>query len=145
MASYKLLTLNRRGLNNPVKRRWLVTALHKEYSDIVFLQETHIKQLTSRILNSNRFLYQFHAPGSSKAQGLAILFSKDLQFSALDVLADSEGRFLFLNCMINEVKYTLVSLYAPNNNQLLFFNQTLHKLETFKIGNVLLGGDLNHI
>lgn len=80
MASYKILTLNCRGLNNPVKRRRLVANIHKECPDIVFLQETHIKLLTSRFLSATKFLYQFHGPGSSKAWGVAVLISKNLVF-----------------------------------------------------------------
>lgn len=124
MASYKVITLNCNGLNNPVKWRRLVANLHKECPDIVFLQETHIKSLTSRFLSSNRFLHQFHAPGLSKARGVVVLILKNLQFSVLSTYSDPEGRFIFINCMVNEVTYTLVSLYAPNANQLSFLDQT---------------------
>lgn len=144
MASYNLLTLNCCGLNNLVKCRRLVVLLHKERPDVVFLQETHIKRLTSRILSSNRYVHQFHAPGTSKAKGVAILISKDLQVSVSDTLSDPEGRFLFVNCKINDVRYTLASLYAPSVHQISFLATTFQKLRDFKTGEVLLGGDLNY-
>lgn len=77
--------------------------------------------------------------------GVSILISKNLQFSVLNPLSDPEERFLFINCVINEVNYTLASLYAPNVNQLLFLNQTFCKLMEFKTGEILLGGDLNYV
>lgn len=145
MANYKLYTLNCHGLNNPVKLRRLTVTLHKEHLDIMFLQETHIKHSTSRILSSHRFLHQFHAPGSSKARGVATLISKDLQFSEVSILRDPEGRFLFLNCIIDAKPYTLATLYAPNVDQLKFLDVTFRKLANFKTGVILLGGDLNYV
>lgn len=145
MASYKVLTLNCCGLNSPVKRRRLVAALHKEHPDVVFLQETHIKLLTSRILSSNRYVHQFHAPGTSKARGVAILISKDLQVSVSAIFSDPDGRFLFVNCKINEARYTLASIYAPNIHQISFLTTLFQKLRDFKTGEILLGGDLNYV
>lgn len=140
MASYKLLTLNCRELNNPVKWQWLVTALLKY--DIVFLQETHIKLLTSCILSSNRLLHQFHAPGSSKACGVAILLSKDLQFSVLDTLSDAEG--IFVHCVINEANI-LWLLFTPRiATNSPFLNRPLVNW-WWLVGDVLLRGDLNFV
>lgn len=123
MANYKLYTLNCRGLNNTIKRRRLVTILNNERPDIVFLQETLIKLLTYWILSSNKLLHQFHAPGSSKARGVAILISKDLHFSVLGILSDTEDLFFWTAWLM---KYTLASFYAPNINQISFLNLTLY-------------------
>lgn len=90
-------------------------------------------------------MHQFHTSGSSKVHGVAIFTLKDLQFTVLDTLSDGEGGFLFVNCVINEAKYTLTTLYAPNNNQLSFLKQALCKLMDFKAGEILLGGDLNFV
>lgn len=98
-ARFKALTLNCRGLGNPVKRRCLMCTLHKEHPDFVFLQETHFKPSGSCHLHSDRFVHQFHAPGTSKARGVAVLISKNLQVTISNSLIDPKGRYVFLTVL----------------------------------------------
>lgn len=145
---YKALTLNCKGLNSPIKRRRVFTALEREHPDIVFLQETHLKPLDPTkpfIYRSRWFAHQFHAAGTSKARGVAILISKNVQFDLLSTSVDTHGHFIFVNCIINAVTYTLASLYAPNVEQLAFLEEVFTKLANFKAGEVLAGGDLNYV
>lgn len=76
-------------------------------------------------------------------RGVVILVSKNLPFTFLDS-TDPTGRYLFINCIINNTPYTLATLYAPNSDQLSFISNTLTLLNDFKKGEVLLGGDLNY-
>lgn len=46
---------------------------------------------------------------------------------------------------MNDVSYTLVSIYAPNSDQLSFLSQTFQVLDGFKQGEVWMGCDLNFI
>lgn len=147
-AKYTALTLNWRGLNNPVKHRRVSDALVRERPDITFLQETHLKSLdpsNPRVLHSKWFSHQFFAPGSTKARGVAILVSKTLPFVFLDSVTDPRGRYVFVKCTINNDPYTLASIYAPNVDQLSFISNTLSLLNEFKAGELLIGGDLNYV
>lgn len=126
----------------------MIAALLRERPDVVLLQETHVKSFdpaSPYILKSRWFPHQYAAFGTSKARGVAILIAKDLQFTFSDSLVDLKGRYLFVNCVINEMPFTLASIYAPNTDQLPFLTDTFMKLHGFKSGEVLLGGDLNYI
>lgn len=60
-------------------------------------------------------------------------------------MTDPDGRFIFVNCSIEDKPITLASVYSPNKDQQRFLQETLLTLDAFKTGEVLLGGDLNLI
>lgn len=76
----KLLSVNVRGLNNPIKRKRITMHLVKSLSDIIFLQETHIKNCNRHPAPHKKFPTFFSALGSSKSRGVAILLAGHLQF-----------------------------------------------------------------
>lgn len=101
MQSIITFTLNCRGLNAKVKAKKTIHLLTASYADIVFLQETHLQNDKSKVFWSSKFPIQFHAPGSSKACGVVILFLANLRVIIGRQLSDSVGRFLFLNIHID--------------------------------------------
>lgn len=62
-----------------------------------------------------------------------------------DSIIDPQGRFLFVKGYLADTKLTLATLYAPNTGQLDFIQTTLEKLDTFKEGELIVGGDFNLI
>lgn len=91
-----LISHNPKGLNIPKKRTSLLRELSKAKSKIVFLQETHFKKdKTQKLLNYyfTKAIYAFNP--LAKTKGVAILLSKNSNFSVTDQLADTDGRYLF--------------------------------------------------
>lgn len=142
---FKLLSYNCRGLNNPVKIRWVSNELTKVRPSVIFLQETHQKKALPRLIKSNWFPHEYQAPGSSKARGVAILFSKTLPIRDPVCQKDPTGCYIFVKMVMDDIPYTFASIYSPNTNQLTFLKDTLVALEAFKAGEVLIGGDLNTV
>lgn len=89
--SYRALTLNCKGLNNPLKVRRLSNWLTKERPNVLFLQETHQKRSMVTLLKTKWFEYQYYAGGSSKVRGVAIAISKGMQVQNSSVLCDPRG------------------------------------------------------
>ena len=58
-------------------------------------------------------------------------------------LLDDDGRFLMLKVEINELKYILVNIYGPNNDNPDFFLEVFSKLEEIGNSSIILAGDLN--
>ncbi|CAH2312162.1 Hypothetical predicted protein [Pelobates cultripes] len=54
-----------------------------------------------------------------------------------------EGRYIFVKGTIAGHPYTLACVYAPNTAQHNFLTRTLHALERFREGMLILAGDLN--
>lgn len=76
---------------------------------------------------------------------MAILISKNLPFVFQDSVIDPRGCYVFVKCTIDNSPYTLASLYAPNMDQVSFIADTLSLLNEFKVGELLIGGDLNYV
>lgn len=141
--SYKVLTLNCKGLNNRIKVKRLSNWLSKEKPNVLFLQETHQKKNNVHLLKSKWFELQYLAGGSSKARGVAIDFLKGMQLRSSTVLRNHRGRYVFVKCYIDETPYTFALIYVPNNNQIKILREVFELLSTFQMGELLIGGDFN--
>ena len=144
MPVVKLLSYNVKGLNSPVKRHKILKELKTYRTDIAFLQETHLTIESNIRLFSQDFPTWYYGDTISKrARGVAIGIAKGTRFKLFDRLTDPEGRFLFLKGKIEEMVCTLVNIYAPNDRPLKYMVEVLGKLRDFRVGKVILGGDLN--
>lgn len=85
-----------RGLNNVVKRWRMLTHVMKIKPDIIFVQETHLRDSKYPIFNSQWYTGQYAAPGISKTRGVAILITKSIHFVLKDSLIDPQGRYIFV-------------------------------------------------
>lgn len=72
----------------------------KERPRVVFLAETHQKRVLPKILKLSWFEHHFQAPDSSKARGVTIVISKNIQLQNPEIFEDPHGRYIFLNCSI---------------------------------------------
>lgn len=81
----------------------------------------------------------------SKSRGAAIGFHNPLPVSDIQVARDSGGRYLILKCKINNIPFTLINVYTPNQGQIHMLLALLCKLDHLAEGRIVLGGDLNII
>lgn len=88
------------------------------------------------------FTKVFHASNPlAKTKGVAILLSKDSNFSVSDQLVDPEGRYLFLKGTLGQ-QATLVNVYFPNTAHISFCQRIMDELKWFSAGMIILGGDV---
>jgi exonuclease III len=144
----KCCTLNVRGLNNNNKRRKIFSFLDKNQFDIVFLQETYCTSKAESVFNKNWDGKCFHSiSDSSHSRGTMILFNKSLNIKVMNKHCDIYGRKLLLNVEIDKNVYTLVSAYAPNNEQLRsdFFKKLKNWIPQFAadMNRIIIGMDAN--
>ena len=91
----------------------------------------------------------YFAHGEYNARGVATLIPQNLENSwkFVDGIKDRDGRFLMINCKIEENEYTLINLYCPTKDKPVAQNQFLDniriKIEENSESNMLIGGDLN--
>uniref|UniRef100_A0A8C5WEU2 exodeoxyribonuclease III n=1 Tax=Leptobrachium leishanense TaxID=445787 RepID=A0A8C5WEU2_9ANUR len=144
MATIRLITLNARGLNTPVKRRMALADARSQGGDIVFVQETHFRADSAPTLSS------LHYPSSyvsnytaSKSRGVAILLARHVPFVYDSHVTDPGGRFLFLKETLGHSSCTLVNIYLPNRKQCQTLRSILTKLSRYSEGIVICGGDFN--
>ena len=53
------------------------------------------------------------ARGTNHSKGVLILFSDDLQIDIKNVQVDNNGRYIFVNALVEDAPFLLVNLYAP--------------------------------
>lgn len=119
-TSLRFISWNIRGMGNPVKRSKVFTQLNRLNSDIVFLQESHLRIRDHHRLHCPWVGQVFHSNFNSKVRGVAILINKKVQFSSADVIADRNGRYLIVAGTLWQKKVLLANIYAPNFDDVEF-------------------------
>lgn len=93
--------------------------------------------------NTKSFPHIYKASYFRKQRGVLIAIRNTVSFQLQSCTLDPEGRFIILVCTIDNVVYTIVTLYAPNRRQMQFLKTTLKKMRTVQQGQVLICGDFN--
>lgn len=130
-------------LNHPVKRGKVLAHLKSLSSDIMFLQETHLKNNSQAKLRPEWIGQSYHSTFSAKARGVSILIHKGAPFRHLSTKTDVEGRYLIVTGVIYTTHITLVNLYGPNYDSSAFFKKVFSLLTDISQTNLIIGGDLN--
>ena len=81
--------------------------------------------------------------GDSNARGVAILFSKKVNFRILETVRNITGRYQIVTIMFEEKKVALVNVYAPNIDDPDFFIEMFKEIARIDYDHIILGGDLN--
>lgn len=140
----KVISFNVRGLNSPFRRAHLWTELLKSKCDIAFIQESHLLEADAHRCVHRRFPHIFYSHASKKkSAGVFICIKSSIAFSLNKCTVDTAGRYVIINCTINEKPITLATAYAPNVGQLAFCKKFLNKVQSLAVGDVIIGGDFN--
>lgn len=138
-----LTSWNIRGVNNPVKSGKVLAHLKSLNSDIMFLQETHLKNDSHNRLRTRWIKDVYHTTFSTKSRGTAILMRKGIPFTHNKTIADKEGRYLVVIGEIYNISLTLVNLYASNIDNPSFFKKVFALIPDISQTNLIIGGDFN--
>ena len=146
--SFKLISLNVRGISNFQKRRMIFTWCRKKCADIIFLQETHSKKETELQWKSEWGSEIMQSHGSCNSRGVAILLKRGVDFSVQSKILDPMGRFIILKADIADTTYVLINIYARNKDKeiVIFFKDLTAVLKKENLDteeNVIVGGDFN--
>ena len=120
--------------------------------DIAFLQETHCHLKKDENMWSKEWSRSikdsYWSRGTSRSKGVAVLFNTNFlsdHMSVSDVVIDANGRSIKLILNTDNTKYSLLNVYAPNNEceRVKFFLEMQHLLnDSIEVENIV-GGDYN--
>lgn len=110
-TSLRFISWNIKVMGHPVKRSKVFTHLKQLKSSIVFLQETHLRNKNHHRLHCSWVGQVFHSEFNSKSRGVVILISKKVQFSATNIIADKNGRYVIVAGILMQKKVLL--MYMP--------------------------------
>ena len=143
-ATLKVISYNVKGLNNPVKRKKILTQLKQLHCQIAYLQESHLSDEEHKKLNrswASQVFYSSHPSG--RRCGVAILVHKMVQFTLVSQYKDREGRYILVNGTVAGTEVSLLNVYAPNDNNPQFITNVFKLILEKSKGVLLFGGDMN--
>ena len=89
----------------------------------------------------------FFSHGETNSRGVAVLIAPDTDLKIHSISHDQYGRYLLLDCTLNERKYVLINAYAPTidkaTEQANFGHLLCNTMEKYFGHNIIIGGDLN--
>ena len=149
LKNIRINSFNCRGVRIYTKRQNIFAWLRQFFFGITFLQETHSTLTDIQHWSREWGGKIWFAHGDFNARGVAILVSKELEdvFKIVDTIADENGRYIIVDCEIENNKIVLINLYCPTKDHLNAQNQFLDfikkYIENFSDKNIILAGDLN--
>ena len=149
--SSNCFSLNVKGIRDSSKRERVFTWCNDKKADVVFLQETYS---TVDVEDKWSSLWEgpcYFSHGSNHSKGVLILINSHLDFQLQEVVKDTDGRYIIMQCSINGRKVVLCNVYFPTRNkeleQITFLevlSREINKITT-KDSLIIMGGDFNMI
>ena len=143
MNGIEIVSLNVRGLGDSGKRKEVFYWLHKQNSNIIFVQETHSCDKTENIWRTQWGGDIYYSHGETNARGVAILIKKTTPIIVRNQINDLSGRYVILDVTIGDKDFTLANVYGPNDDNPEFFLELINDIENLPNDNRIIGGDFN--
>ncbi|MES9881225.1 MAG: endonuclease/exonuclease/phosphatase family protein, partial [Sedimenticola sp.] len=143
MAEIKILSVNCQGLGSSEKRTDVFNYIKSKHCHIYCLQDVHSTQDNEKFIRTQWGSHCLFSSGKSNSRGVAILFSKNLDFKLHGHISDKEGNFLLVDLSVENNRFTLITLYGPNIDSPPFFRNIIAQAETFNNDNFIICGDFN--
>lgn len=134
---------NVNGIDEPIKRGKVLAYRKSLRSDVIFYQETHLKNDAHCRITAKWIGQVYHSRFSAKARGTAIIICKNVPFIHKSTLADKEGRYIMVVGEIQSIPITLLNVYGPNRDDPEFFRKMFSLILDISTTNLILGGDFN--
>uniref|UniRef100_A0A3Q1BRK9 exodeoxyribonuclease III n=1 Tax=Amphiprion ocellaris TaxID=80972 RepID=A0A3Q1BRK9_AMPOC len=144
MFKFNIVAWNVHGIRSQTKRVKIMDYVSKLKADILLLQETHLLQSEEKCLSDSNYSIIFSSCYNSRQRGVSILVHKRIPFTLNSTVTDSEGRYIIIQATIFNKLYSIVNLYAPNNEDPAFFHTVFSHLADLSANSTtIIGGDFN--
>ena len=99
--------------------------MQKQGPYICCLQETHFRPGDTYSLKVRGWKKIYHANGTQKSTGVAILISDKIDFKIKTVTRDKKGHYIMIKGSIQEEDITIINTYASNIGAPQYIRQML--------------------
>ena len=110
----------------PKDTDWLNEYKNKTHIYAVYKKPHLIPQDTYR-LKVRGWKNIFHANGTWKKAGVALLISDKIDLQIKKITRDKEGHYVMIKGSVQEEDITVVNIYAPNTGAPPYLRQTLNR------------------
>ena len=146
MTSLNICTFNVKGLSCKKKREQVITYIKSKAVDIALLQEIHYdNKLDNSAWGKDWAGDTFLSGQSTNSLGVGILINRKSEIQFIEHNEIIVGRLQVLKLLVNNNKIAIINIYAPNNDDITFFNtleNTIADLDEFL---PIVGGDFNAV
>ena len=140
----RMISANIRGLRQQFKRNDIFDYIKNLKSDIICLQETHLVQKDLNTLTREWNIDYYLAGNSTNSRGVAIMLNNTFEYSVKNCIKDPEGRYIILEItIINLITLFIINIYAPNKDDLDWFNNLFNIMEPISNNCEIWTGDWN--
>ena len=117
---------------------------------ICFLQETYSTRDVENIWRKQWRGDLFFSHGTCQSKGVLVLVKNNFDFNLQTIKTDPEGRFIMLDAIIQDSRYCLLNIYAPNkcSEQIQYFQNISEEIKSLTAecdSSLIVGGDFNVI
>ena len=114
----QIVSLNVRGLRDPVKRR-IIFNYYRSRGNVICLQETHSSLKDECIWEAEWGGRIIFSHGTNSSRGVCIMFKKDIGYRIVNTQSDTSGRNLL--CELENIddpqkRLVVSNIYAPNQD-----------------------------
>ena len=144
MAMININSINCRGIRDKNKRLDMFNKAKEEKVNILCLQETHIIPEDIKLLREEWNANFFVAGRETNVGGVLIIIEDNFEFKIHESRVDELGRYVILDLeLIGVARFLIVNIYAPNDDNPLFFTDLFSKIEDSDTKNLIIVGDWN--
>ena len=143
LNAFNIVSLNANGINDKPKRRNIIHRFKMLKADIIFLVDTRLNKRAEDELKNECDYFVHSTLVDIAARGVSILISKTLDFKLLDKSHDDVGNVISLKTLINNTRYILTCIYAPNRDTPEFYVDIFQVTSGWGEENMIIAGDFN--
>lgn len=138
-----IFSQNCQGLANPQKRRSVFRHIRLKKYNIICLQDVHIQKLQESYIKSEWGYNIYFSCFNNSSRGVMVLLNNNFEHEVERVYSDINGNYIILDINIEGKKFTLVSLYGPNDDKPSFYKEIRQKYNAFQNDKIIICGDWN--
>ena len=139
----KILSANCQGLRDKNKRPDVINYFNESKAGVICLQDTHLTVNDAKDLRQLCNCECILSGSSTNSRGVAIILKNNFEYEITQTEIDPEGNYICLDLNIPSFSIRLISIYAPNVDKPLFFENLNRLIEENNQNYILICGDFN--
>lgn len=140
-----ICTYNVRGLGHKSKREQIFAWIKTNNISISMLQETHSGKGTHDIWKREWDSDAFFSGQNNNSEGVGILINQNFSYTIQNHTSIIDGRMQTLDIIIKNKEITLINIYGPNSDNIIFYKTLEKYLRENEEKTFIIGGDFNTV
>ena len=80
---------------------------------------------------------------TTQSRGVGMMFNDNFQYKIHEIIKDQQGNFIIVDLEIEDYRFTLATIYGPNRDDPLFYQNLRQNIRRFENASLIIVGDWN--